>query len=215
MCIRNATVVVDTAGELRIIGGDRCPLFRLCHESNLNIQMSCRQILAAVRGIVPTLEMFMTLVGATVMEEKAERPKFQHVCEYCGNEFFNNRKHQKFCCHKCAYTANNGKKKVTVEKVCLVCGRKFVTNYLRQKYCSQTCHYVAHLKNMREAVRNQRDTGVKRKPKWLKCRRCGKKFLGDFARQKYCSDECQRFADIEHAAKREKKGKRNEQVNQG
>lgn len=208
MCIRNATIVVDDDGSLRLIGGDRCPLYHLCHESNLDVNMSCRQILAAVRGIAPTLEAFMTLVGATVMEEKAERPEFQHVCERCGKEFFSRNRHQKFCCHKCACTANNGKKKVTVERVCLVCGRKFITGYLKQKYCSQTCRYVAHLKNMREAVRNQRDTGAKRKPKWLKCRWCGKKFLGDFARQKYCSDECQKFADIERAAKRGKKGKK-------
>lgn len=182
MCIRNATIVVDDDGSLRIIGGDRCPLYHLCHESNLNIHISCREILAAVRGVVPTLETFMTLVWGMVMEEKEERPEFQQ--------------------------AINEKKKVTVERVCLVCGRKFITGYLKQKYCSQTCRYVAHLKNMREAVRNQRDTGVKRKPKWLKCRWCGKKFLGDFARQKYCSDECQKFADIERAAKRGKKGKK-------
>ena len=61
--------------------------------------------------------MFITLVGATVMEEKAERPEFQHVCEFCGHEFFSSRRHQRFCCRKCACTANNGKKKVTVAGV--------------------------------------------------------------------------------------------------
>lgn len=213
MCIRNATIVVDADGNLKIVGGDRCPLFRLCHESNLRVHWLCRRILARFPDHVPAAAEFIVATGAMLMDtdEVEGRKYYRHVCEYCGKVFYDIREHKRYCNEECCTKASELRRKKVKKlaaRVCPVCNREFEPEHNGQKYCSKTCGYVAQLAQMRETSRKYVGGGIKRKPKFAKCKWCGKEFLKARVRQRFCSDECQKYADLEHAKKMLKKGKK-------
>lgn len=87
----------------------------------------------------------------------AETPKYRHVCEYCGEEFFiKSKRLQKYCCEECREAAERQramerKSNKTYQHVCEYCGKAFFTNENRnQKYCSAECRISAHRQQMRE-----------------------------------------------------------------
>lgn len=74
-----------------------------------------------------------------------------------------------------------------IEKECICCGKKFLGKRIN-KYCSKQCRKRQHKRNQR------RKKGIEprnfREFKQLKCPQCGKEFMQNRGRLKYCSHEC-------------------------
>jgi predicted nucleic acid-binding Zn ribbon protein len=78
------------------------------------------------------------------------KPEAPVKCAHCGEEFWQNRKAQRFCCKKCqddyqyAKTrtikgGNSMKDRNYGMGTCAVCGAEYLKRSSRQKTCSRTC----------------------------------------------------------------------------
>lgn len=100
------------------------------------------------------------------------------ACRDCGKLFYGGTDKQ--YCEKCTEAR---KKSVMREKACQDCGRSFMGGP-RAKRCPE-CRVVAQ----REASRRHSRTGTKRPLGSIDvCIKCGKKYVVNSARQKYCKD---------------------------
>lgn len=94
------------------------------------------------------------IVAPAVAEE--EKPKYRHVCEYCGEEFFiKSKRLQKYCCEECQRQAKRQRERerhnVPNQRVCERCGKEFIINTKRkQKYCCEECRQQAFHQQARE-----------------------------------------------------------------
>ena len=85
-----------------------------------------------------------------------EKPKYRHICEYCGQEFFiKSKRQQKYCCEECrkeaSYQRERERNNVLCQHVCEYCGQEFVTNTKRkQRFCSAECRQQAFRQQARE-----------------------------------------------------------------
>lgn len=100
----------------------------------------------------------------------------QHICEYCGNLYENNRKISKYCSNECKFKASSKK----IECSCDNCGKiiyKKKDEYEKNKnhFCSQKCHYEF------------KSFGIEK----IECLNCGKEievFKKDH--RKFCCHNC-------------------------
>lgn len=98
---------------------------------------------------------YLQQIEAPAVAEE-EKPKYRHVCEYCGQEFFiKSKRLRKYCTEECRREASNQRERerhnVPNRIVCKRCGQEFVTNTKRQqKYCCEECRQQAHRQQMRE-----------------------------------------------------------------
>lgn len=167
MCIRNATIVRDDDGNLRIFGGDRCPLYHLCHESRIPVLVSCHDILERFGDGVPTVQQFSRVVTrlAVVDGLGSGRPRKmmeKRTCPVCGKEFVPKGTTQKYCGIECKNRVYYQPREPQ-RRVCVVCGKVFVakgTGSTGQKYCGKEC--------IKAAAREARKRWVMKNPDYQK-----------------------------------------------
>lgn len=113
------------------------------------------------------------------------RNRTKKACQICGNSFYGLR--DNFYCPKCA----REKKLDTVVRIrhCQDCGVEFFGGP-RAKRCPE-CAYKARKENKK----HYQSCGAKRPIGSIDyCQWCGKEYIVNSGRQKYCSDTCQRQA---------------------
>lgn len=60
------------------------------------------------------------------------------ICLYCKNDFIKKRKDQIFCCHSCAVSYHNAKRKPLKDKKnCVICGKEFYPWNKNQVTCGR------------------------------------------------------------------------------
>ena len=84
--------------------------------------------------------------------------------------------------------------------ICFHCGKEFYApNKKIRKYCSYDCTYEAYrLKQLKESEPKEKRQAVK-KPVEKVCPLCGKTFMAESYRNKYCGEFCQRLAQVQRA----------------
>lgn len=107
------------------------------------------------------------------------------ICESCGKEFYRRKKHKgsekSFCCYACfqEYKKRTGYMRVLPDLVCDNCGKTYHANGSRQAnrssyhFCSAECQRL-----------------YQRKGEIVACPVCGKEFMTNTNRTKYCSPVC-------------------------
>ena len=103
-----------------------------------------------------------------------QNPRYEHVCELCGETFKSDNYHQKYCSTECLKAATTGR--TTYTKTCPWCGTEFETIDPKQVYCSSAC--------------GARHYGMQIRGEYF-CEYCGKPRWSDHPnRNRFCSREC-------------------------
>lgn len=129
--------------------------------------------------------------------------KYTKVCPICGKEFVTEEKsRRKYCSDKCAEAQNRtirieSKRKKRAEKnkpviICGWCGREFVGRNTQARYCCKECRLAAETAHKHAKMRETLESATKTHQEQMKriCLNCGKEFVADNKRRKYCSNEC-------------------------
>ena len=170
--------------------------------------------------------------------------KYTKVCPTCGHTFLTDKRNRKYCCDECAkewnrtrYAQNKREEKKKPIIICAVCGKEFEGKSAQAKYCSKECRAAAMVEYRRErraAIRQTPEGREKLREQYMRsreamqrqkregtltkkiCQHCGKEFVADGKRRKYCSDECvkeqykiQHRAQISRYRRKKRAGKKN------
>ena len=124
---------------------------------------------------------------------RAKKTKSEKTCLYCGKKILSSRRDARYCSRVCANKAQVSKNpNKSKEIICLNCGEHFfVSPSLKRKFCSKKCvdEYYRKLRD------KQNDSACEVRNKT--CEICGAELPK--GRQKYCSNECLKFADKKHS----------------
>ena len=84
----------------------------------------------------------------------------KRICEYCGEEFWPTKSHQKYCCDECGRKGyemtDKGRDPHEKEghrfykRICAICGQEFWPNGPNTVCCSPGCSKAFYKKNARE-----------------------------------------------------------------